>query len=130
MFDPHTRPVWHSSLESQSPSSSPQGIPDVQKCSSPRVPVEVSIVGAVVGTVVEAVVGAAVGAIVGAVVGAIVGAAVGAVVVTAIGAAVEPSVLFALVSITTGNTLTTVHKTIVAKMPTITFVFLVILPIE
>ena len=43
LSNPHTRPVWHSSLESQSPLSSPQGIPDVQKISSPRVPVEVSV---------------------------------------------------------------------------------------
>ena len=34
LFDPHARPSWHSSWESQSPSSSSQGIPDAQKSSS------------------------------------------------------------------------------------------------
>ena len=37
LFDPHKIPSWHSSSESQSPSFSPQGIPDEQKSSSPRV---------------------------------------------------------------------------------------------
>ena len=36
MFDPHTRPSWHSKLKSQSPSSCPQGF-RVQNSSSPRV---------------------------------------------------------------------------------------------
>ena len=37
MFEPQTRPSWHSSCVSQSPSSSAQGIPDAQKSSPPRV---------------------------------------------------------------------------------------------
>ena len=37
LFDPQARPSRHSSWASQSPSFSPQGIPDAQKCSSPRV---------------------------------------------------------------------------------------------
>ena len=37
LFDPQKWLLWHSLLEPQSPSFSPQGIPDAQKCSSPRV---------------------------------------------------------------------------------------------
>ena len=37
LFDPQKWLLWHSLLESQSPSFSTQGIPDAQKCSSPRV---------------------------------------------------------------------------------------------
>ena len=37
MFDPQTTPSWHSSLESQSPSFSPQGISEWQKFQSPTV---------------------------------------------------------------------------------------------
>ena len=35
LLDPQTRPSWHSTSELQSPSSSPQGIPDAQNSSSP-----------------------------------------------------------------------------------------------
>ena len=37
MSVPQARPAWHSSWELQSPSSSPQGLSDEQKCSSPRI---------------------------------------------------------------------------------------------
>ena len=37
LFDPQKGLLWHSLLESQSPSYSPQGIPDTQKSSCPTV---------------------------------------------------------------------------------------------
>ena len=37
LFNSQARPSWHSLWASQSPSFSPQEIPDTQKCSSPTV---------------------------------------------------------------------------------------------
>ena len=37
LFDPQKNSVWHSSLESQSPSSAPHGYSTLQKSSSPNI---------------------------------------------------------------------------------------------
>ena len=37
LFDPQKSSLWHSSLESQSPSSAPHGYSEVQKSSSPTI---------------------------------------------------------------------------------------------